>query len=392
MNKEQFDLIINRRNTNSKKWDLEGNGLIPFSIADMDFISPDEVIDAVTNRAKHGVYGYTYRSEDYYRSIINWVDKHYEWKIAQEEICHSPGIVTGLNLIIDTFTELGDGVIIQPPVYYPFLNSIKNNNRKIVYNNLVYNNETYEMDFVDLENKIIESDAALLFLCNPHNPVGRVWTKEELELLGNICLKHNVIIVSDEVHSDIIFDGHKHQSFASISNAFANQSITCISPSKTFNLAGLQTSAIIIPNEDLRSQYMNTLKRLSLDKISPFGVVALEAAYNNGSVWLEKLLEYLQGNLKFGIKYLKTHLPELKLSVPEGTYLLWLDCRELNMSNEELEKFMLNKVKINVRQGYQFGPGGEGFIRLNFACPRSMLQQGLSQLKEAVIELRRKQF
>src|SRR5690625_4405368 len=183
MNKEQFDLIINRRNTNSKKWDLEGNGLIPFSIADMDFISPDEVIDAVTNRAKHGVYEYTYRSEDYYRSIINCVDKHYEWKNEQEEICHSPRIVTGLNLIIDLFTELGDGVIIQPPVYYPFLNSIKNNKRNIVYNNLVYNNETYEMDFVDLENKIIESDAALLFLCNPHNPVGRVCTKEELELL-----------------------------------------------------------------------------------------------------------------------------------------------------------------------------------------------------------------
>lgn len=387
MNNNLFESMIDRKNTNSKKWDIEGDGLIPFSIADMDFLAPNEIVEAVSNRAAHGIYGYTYRSRDYYNSIVNWVYSQYNWKIKRDEICHSPGIVTGLSLVLESLTIPGDSIMIQTPVYYPFMKVINLNNRNIVYNHLINDKYHYEIDFEDFENKIKESKIKLFFLCNPHNPVGRVWTKKELIKLGEICVKHNVIIVSDEVHSDIIFAGNQHQCFASISEAFANQSITCIAPSKTFNLAGLQTSAIIIPNEKLRNKYMNTLSRLSLDKVSPFGVVALEAAYRHGYDWLKGLLDYLQGNLSFIETYLKTNLPELKYSKPEGTYLLWIDCRELNLSNEELESFMLEKVKINVRQGYQFGPGGDGFIRLNFACPRSMLKQGLSQLKDAINQM-----
>lgn len=378
-----FDRVIDRLGTESKKWEHEEE-VLPFSIADMEFKAPVEVIDEITARAEHGIYGYTYRAEDYYDSIINWGKRRYDLDIRKEEICHSPGIVTALSLIVNTYTAENDAIIIQSPVYYPFMNVIKNNKRKIVSNNLVLNNDKYEMDFNDLKDKIISSNAKVLLLCNPHNPVGRVWTKTELIELGNLCLENNVLVVSDEVHSDIIFGNHKHISIASLSKEFANNTITCIAPSKTFNLAGMHTSAIIIPNKELRDSYMNTLTNLSLDKANLFGVIALETAYNKGESWLKELLIYLEGHVDLITGYIDKNIPEITYHRPEGTYLIWLDCSRLNMNDVELEDFMINKAKVSLRHGYHFGPGGEGFVRLNFACSKEMLEKGLHRIKSAI--------
>src|SRR5699024_9092274 len=337
--------------------------VLPFSIADMEFMAPMSVIRDMTHRARHGIYGYTLRSEGYYDAIINWNKTRNNWEINKEYICHSPGIVTALNLIIQTYTSIGDGIVIQSPVYYPFINSIKNNQRKVVFNELINDNGTYKIDYLDLENQLKREDVKLLFFCSPHNPVGRVWNKEELIKIGNLCLKHNVLIISDEVHSDILLNGSEHNCLAKLSDDLSNNSITCMAPSKTFNLAGLQTSTIIIPNNNLRRNYLKTLESLSLNKITPFGLTGVESAYKNGEDWLNDLINKLEDNLKFIENYLISNITDIKLIQPQGTYLAWMDCRSLGMSDKELESFMLNEAKVNVRQGYQFGPGGSGFIR-----------------------------
>lgn len=388
-----FDQPIDRKGTASVKWDstpeiFGQSNLLPMWIADMDFPSPMPVIDALKRRAEHGFFGYTSRPDSFYKAIEKWMKKKHGWQIKREWICTSPGIVTGLSLLINTFTDPGDKVIVQPPVYYPFINLIKNNGREVVYNPLRYrtdlNEATYEMDFDDLKQKIVNTGAKMLILCSPHNPVGRVWTKEELKRLGELCLEHQVLVVSDEVHSEIIFPNHCHTPFPLVSKSFELSSIVCVSPSKTFNLAGLHTSVIIIPNAQLRERYLSILERFSLNKVNIFGTVALESAYKYGEDWLNQLLTYLYQNVLYLSDYIRERIPKIKVIKPQGTYLVWLDCRELGMDDQQLEQFMIGKANVALRHGYLFGPGGEGFVRINIACPRSILHEGLKRIERAV--------
>ena len=383
-----FDTVISRIDTRSEKWDgLEQRfgtkDVLPMWVADMDFMSPPPVIEALRQRVEHGVYGYTIRTDSYFEAIVNWLQRRHQWNIEKEWIAHSPGVVPALSLIISTFAKPGDKVLIQSPVYHHFAHSIQAQGRIVQNNPLNLANGRYTMDFDNLEANI-DDDVKLMILCNPHNPVGRVWTREELAKLGQICMRHNILVVSDEIHCDIVYKNHTHIPFASISEEIAQNSMTCIAPSKTFNLLGLQTSSIIIPNQRLREEFNQAMDRLSLCSPNLFGVVALEAAYRDGEDWLNQLLNYLEGNVDYLLQYIAEHLPQLRATRPEGTYLIWLDCRNLGLSMSELDKFMLQKARIALNEGYIFGGGGEGFMRMNIACPRSVLKQCLRQLSEAV--------
>ncbi|HAJ32575.1 MAG TPA: cystathionine beta-lyase [Candidatus Atribacteria bacterium] len=389
--KYNFDEIIDRNKYHSVKWDeLETTfgaipkDVLPMWIADMEFRSPKPIIEAIKKANEHGIYGYTSRPLSYYQAIIDWMEKRHNWKIKKDWIAYSSGVVPALSLIIRAFCQPGDKVIVQPPVYYPFFRVIENNGCHIVNNPLKLSNKKYFMDWEDLERKIDDPRAKLLIFCSPHNPVGRVWQKEELIILGEICLKHNIIVVSDEIHADILFKGYRHIPFASISLAFAHNSITCTAPSKTFNLAGLQTSSIIIPNKKYYKIYKNILDSLALDENNVFGLVALEAAYRNGEEWLEQLLSYLNENLEFLMKYFKERIPKIKVIKPEGTYLVWLDCRQLGFNAKDLNNFMIKKAGVALDDGYWFGTEGKGFMRINIACPRSFLEEGLKRIERAV--------
>lgn len=387
-----FDRLVDRNKTSSLKWDdterlFGAKGLLPMWVADMDFLSPAPVIEALCQRAEHGIYGYTIRSDSYHESIINWIGKRHGWQIEKEWLTHSPGIVSALSFIVQTYTKPGDKVVIQPPIYYPFLNVVKNNGRELVFNPLILNNGRYEMDFDDLRGKLAGGDVKIMLLCSPHNPVGRVWSREELTELGQICLEHNVLVISDEIHFDIVMPNQSHTNFAEISKAFADNSITCTAPSKTFNLAGLQASTVIIPNPLLREQYMETINRHSLKSTNTFGVTALESAYRNGEEWLDQLLVYLSGNLDYLLESFADSIPLIKPIKPEGTYMVWLDCRELGMDDQQLEHFFVHDANVALRQGYMFGPGGTGFMRINIACPRDVLHEGIKRIEQAVNRL-----
>jgi cystathionine beta-lyase len=390
--KYDFDKVINRTDHHSVKWDeiettFGSKDVIPMWIADMDFMSPKPLIKAIKKAAEHGIYGYTSRPLSYYEAIINWMKKRHNWKVKKDWLAYSPGVVPAISLIIRTFSQPGDKVIIQTPVYYPFFRVIENNGRFVVSNPLKLENEQYVMDFEDLERKINDPRVKILILCSPHNPVGRVWNKKELIKLGEICLRNNIIVVSDEIHADILYEGYRHTPFASISEEFARNSITCTSPSKSFNLAGLRTSTIIIPNKKYYKVYNNVLNSLSLNEDNVFGVVALEAAYRYGEEWLTQLLDYLSKNLRFLTKYLEERIPKIKIIKPEGTYLAWLDCRRLGLDTMGLRDFMVKKAKVGLDDGYWFGPGGEGFERMNIACPRSILREGLNRIEKAINNL-----
>jgi len=389
--KYNFDEAIDRTNYHSVKWDeLKTKfgdipeDVLPMWIADMEFRSPQPVIEAIKKAAEHGIYGYTSRPLSYYQAIIDWMEKRHNWKVKKDWLVFSPGVVPALSFIIRAFTQPGDKVIVQPPVYYPFFRVIENNGCHVVNNPLKLSNKKYFMDYDDLEKKVDDSRVKLIILCSPHNPVGRVWQKEELIILGEICLEHNIIVVSDEIHSDILFKGYRHIPFASISPAFAHHSITCTAPSKTFNLAGLQTSSIIIPNKKYCRIYENILDGLALDENNVFGLVALEAAYRDGEEWLEQLLSYLNENLKFLMKYFEERIPKIKVIKPEGTYLVWLDCRQLGLSVKDLNNFMIKKAGVALDDGYWFGTEGEGFMRINIACSRSFLEEGLKRIERAI--------
>lgn len=389
--KYNFDEIIDRKGTNSAKWSKElleqrfGDGeLLPLWIADMDFKCPKPVVDALVERAKHGIYGYSERTSPYYQSIINWNKRGNNWGIKKEWILFTPGIVSALNLLVQTFSFPGDKVIIQNPVYYPFIAAILNNGRHIQYNSLKHENGRYTMDYKDLEEKAKDPRVKLLILCSPHNPVGRVWTKEELTKLGRICIKNNIIVISDEIHSDLILKGYRHTPFASISEEFAQHSVTCTSPSKTFNLAGLQTSNIIIPNERLRVYFSQILQSNHVKSPNVFGIVALRTAYNKGEEWLEQVLEYLNKNACFIEKFVEEKMPEVKYTKPEGTYLAWLDFAAIGKDEKELEIIIQKKAKVALDEGYIFGKGGERFERINFACPQSILEKALDRIEKAI--------
>lgn len=391
--KYDFDKIIDRKNDYSSKWnDIQKmfgrDDLLPMWVGDMDFESPQPVIDALVERAKKGVYGYTSTPPSYFESVAQWMKKRHNWNVETDWMVYTPGVVTALSFIINAFTNPGDKVIVQQPVYYPFFRVIEENGRRLVNNPLVYKDGKYTIDFNDLEEKAKDRRIKLMFLCNPHNPVGRVWTKEELTMLGKICIENNILVVSDEIHQDIVYPGSTHVPFASISEEFALSSITCTSPSKTFNLAGLQTATIIIPNTVYYDIYKNFLKRLELMNNHIFGMVAQEAAYSCGEEWLNQLLEYLAGNLKLLIDEIEREIPQLKAIRPEGTFFVWLDCTSLGLDPHQLSDFMTNKAKLALESGYWFGTGGEGFERINIACPRVYIAEAVKRLKTAIREIK----
>ncbi len=382
--KYDFDRIIDRRGTNSYKWDLGDPDVLPMWVADMDFEVPEPVLKAVVEKAQQGIYGYSVPGNSYFDAIVNWEKKRHGWEIQREWIVFSPGVVPGINMMVRAFTQPGDKVIVQTPVYYPFFRAIINNGCQIEKNPLKLENGKYHMDFKDLEQKASDPRANILILCSPHNPVGRVWTRDELERLGEICLRNKVLVISDEIHSDLVFKGSRHTPFALASRGWERNCLTCIAPSKTFNLAGLQTSAIIIQDPLMRRRFLNVLEsNLSVIQ-NIFGITALEAAYTKGEEWLDELLEYLEGNLNFLVEYVRERLPMVEVIRPEGTYLVWMDFRKLGMDSGSLEKFMLEKAKIWLDEGYIFGREGEGIERINIACPRSVLAEGLSRIERAV--------
>jgi len=382
-----FDKIIDRRGSNCLKWDFAStffgtNDLLPMWVADMDFESPPSVLNAIRRRAEHGVFGYTARPQSYYQAIINWVEKRHNWQIKREWLSYAPGVVPAIHLCIMAFSHPGDKVIVQTPAYYPFFSAVRNTGRQLETNPLKNVEGHYEMDFDDLEKKI-DSRTKILILCNPHNPVGRVWTRDELARIGEICLKHDIKIISDEIHSDLVFKEYEHTPMASLSEDLALQTITCISPSKTFNLAGLSTAVVIAPNKRMLQEYNNALSSVGLGLGNVFGIVALEAAYSHGEEWLEQLLTYIKGNYEYMKEFLKQHLPQIKITELQGTYLAWLDFRDFGMTTKELRDFLYNKAKVGFEDGSVFGKEGEGFMRVNLACPRSTIEEAMRRLIEA---------
>ncbi len=396
-----FDEEVDRRGTHSVKWEFTfggdriaytdhadpkygANRVLPMWVADMDFRVPPAVIEALADRVAHGIFGYTVPTDSYYEAVIGWMARRYGRSIEREWITLAPGIVPAVNMMVQAFIEPGDKVLIQPPVYYPFFAAVQNNGGEIVSNSLVVEDDYYRMDFDDLAQKAADPAVKMAILCSPHNPVSRVWTREELTRFGKICLENDVLVISDEIHCDLIYDGVEFTSFASINDDFAQKSIVCTAPSKTFNLAGLKTSNVIIQDQALREKFAQALERNGLHGGSAFGIVATEAAYNHGEAWLEAVMAYIQDNYRFMAAYIAEHLPQLKVIPPEGTYLVWVDCRALGLDAAARKKLMMQDAKLFLDNGEMFGPEGEGFERFNIACPRSILAEALARLKTAV--------
>ena len=384
-----FDQIVDRRNTKSLKYDFaEKRGmpkdLLPLWVADMDFKTSSYVQDALAKQVEHGIFGYSDTLTPYFEIVRSWMKRHHDWDVEEDWLVKTPGVVFAIAAAVRAFTEKGDGVLLQQPVYYPFSEAIRDNGRELVNSPLKLVNGHYEMDFDDLERKIVEHKVTLFLLCSPHNPVGRVWTEEELRRIGDICVKHGVIVVSDEIHSDFVWKGHKHTIFASLSEKYADISVTCTAPSKTFNLAGLQTSNIFIPNRELRHRFRKAVDQAGYSQLNTMGLVACRAAYEEGGEWLEQLKGYLQENLVFARDYIANNLPGIHLIEPEGTYLIWLDLRELGLTEAEREDLIVNKAKLWLDSGAIFGEDGEGFERINIACPRATLQEAFDRLAEAL--------
>jgi cystathionine beta-lyase len=382
-----FDEVINREGTNSVKFDLrktifKNETVLPMWVADMDFRTPGFIMDAIQKRLEHELLGYTYIPSSFYESVLKWNLRRHNWKIWPEWISFSPGVVPALNLLIMAFTKPGDGVIIQPPVYFPFFTAVKNHNRKLITNPLRYDKGCYEIDFTDLEAKIDES-TRMLILCNPHNPAGNVWSPDVLRRLGEMCLRHEVLIVSDEIHSDLVYPGYRHTPMASLSDDIAANTITCMSPSKTFNLAGLSTAYTVISDPALRKRYDKVLDDVHVGAGNIFGFVAAEAAYTHGDEWLDQLMVYLSGNVRMLQEFVTEKLPLISVIPPQATYLIWLDCSRTGMSSEALKSFMIHEAGLGLNDGPQFGKEGEGFQRINIACPRQMLLEALVKLNKA---------
>jgi len=386
-----FDTVIDRRNTGSVKWDLAEarlgyRDIIPMWVADMDFRAPEPIIQALRKVADHGIYGYAARMPSYYEAFISWMNQRFNWDIKREWIEFTPGVVTAVNLAVRAFTQPGDEVIVQTPVYYPFFSAVTCNGRTLLDNPLRLENGRYIMDLASLEKKMTPR-TRLILLCSPHNPGGRVWNKEELTALGELCLKHGIIVVSDEIHSDIVYHGFSHTVFATLSPEFAQNSIVCTGVSKTFNLAGLAISNIVIPNADLRKRFHDEVAACGLTLSNIFGLAAAEAAYRHGKPWLEALLKYLEGNLDYLTDYIVSNIPGIKVVRPQGTYLVWLDCRDLPISGERARNFMLAEAGVGLEEGTIFGAKEIGFWRMNFACPRSILKQAMERIETAVRKL-----
>lgn len=383
-----FDEIIDRRGTNCVKYDqLEerfgDRNLIPLWVADMDFRTPDFIVNALRERCDHEIFGYTFDSDEYYQSIINWVHYKHDWNIEREWLSYIPGIVKGIALAVQCFTEKGDKIIIQPPVYHPFRIVPESLGREVVYNPLKLGDEGYEMDFEQLE-QVIDDRCKLLILSSPHNPGGIVWSKETLIRLAEICARQGVLVISDEIHAEMAFPQYKHRPFASVSQEAADNSITFMAPSKTFNIAGIVTSYAIVPNEVIRKRFYSFLEAGEFNAGTIFAYTATIAAYTYGAEWLQQMRNYVMNNVRFVSDYLKYHIPSIKVYQPQASFLVWLDCRELRLPQEELVALFTKKAGLALNDGAMFGPGGEGFMRLNIGCPRSVLEQALDSLKKAL--------
>ena len=387
----RFDKIIDRKNTKCYKWDYNKEifgkqDLLSMWVADMDFQSPQEVLEVLKERVDHGVFGYTGITDSFYDSIINWMKERFDWEIKKNWIITTPGIVPAINFAIQTYTNTSDKILVQTPVYYPFFTSIKNNKRTLIISELKHKGDHYEMDFADLENKLAD-DVKMMILCSPHNPVSRVWKLEELQRVSELCLKYNVLLISDEIHSDLVFSNNEHIPIPTISKQITDNSITMFAPSKTFNVAGLSLSYVIIPNKNIRIKFQKTLLKLGLHGGNVFGIEALEASYKYGQKWLEELLIYVDDNYNFVKQYFQNNIPQIKPIKMEGTYLLWLDCRKMELSQKELVNFFINKAGLALNDGSKFGKGGKGFMRMNLGCSRRLIEKALNQLESAINRL-----
>ncbi|NLP34439.1 MAG: pyridoxal phosphate-dependent aminotransferase [Clostridiales bacterium] len=386
-----FDKIIDRSGTNSIKYDFAvERGMpadtIPLWVADMDFQTAPDIIETLVEAAKHGIYGYTDTKKDYFEAVYHWYKNRFHWETKEEWIVKTPGIVFAIAMVVRALTKEDDSILIQQPVYYPFSQVILKNNRKLVNNPLIYENGGYHIDFDDFEAKIIKNKVKLFILCSPHNPVGRVWREEELTRLGDICMKYQVKVISDEIHGDFTYPENVHTVFASIKKEFLNNSVICTAPSKTFNLAGLQVSNLFVANEEMRQRICDEIERSGYSQLNTMGLIACQAAYEKGMFWLEELKTYLKGNLDFIRSFLLENIPQIKLVEPEGTYLVWLDFRDLNLNEKELENLIINKAKLWLDSGTMFGEEGSGFQRVNIACPRATLEKAFQQLASAIKE------
>ena len=389
-----FDEIVERRGTDCLKYDFAKRrgkpaDVLPLWVADMDFKTSSYVEDALIERAKHGIFGYSDTQEVYFNAVAGWMERHHHWKIKEDWLIKTPGVVFALAMAVKAFTKVGDSILVQQPVYYPFSEVIRDNDRVIVSNDLILGDDNrYHIDLADFEKQIVEHDVKLFLLCNPHNPSGRVFTKEELTAMGDICVKHGVTVVSDEIHNDFVYPGYEHTVFANVDPRFAEFTLTCTAPSKTFNLAGLQISNIFIPNENLRKAFKAEIDKTGYDEPNALGVVACEAAYRAGEDWLDQLKAYLLKNLNFLRDFLQEKLPQIHLVEPEGTYLVWLDCSELGITGKELDQFIVDKAGLWLDGGSMFGPSGAAFQRVNIACPQATLELALNKLKAAVDNLK----
>jgi len=385
--KYDFDQMPDRSGTDCIKWDylrkyFGQDGLNALWVADMDFKAPAEILNPIIKRAEHGIFGYTEIPEGFYSAVIGWFKNRYGWQICRDWIVVTPGVVPALNLAIQTFTEPGAGVIIQPPVYFPFRDSVELNGRKLLNNPLKLLGGKYTMDLDDLNEKAAEAE--ILVLCSPHNPVSRVWTEKELAEIGVICERNGLLVFSDEIHADIVFSPAVHKPLAPLSEYLTRRSISAYATSKTFNLAGLQLSVNIVPDSGIRETFILSLERLHLNMSNIFGIVGTQAAYTHGAEWLDQLIEYLRLNYVTVKDYLEKEIPGISVMNPEGTYLLWLDCRRLNLSDDQLASLFVNRAGLALSPGEMFGPGGSGFMRLNIACPRQNLLKALISLKAAM--------
>lgn len=388
-----FDTVPNRRGTNCFKYDFAREmgmpeDVLPLWVADMDFPTAPAVLERLHALAEHGIFGYTGVKDAYFSAVHNWYAQRFGWETQRSWLVTTPGVVFAIAIAIRAFTQKGDAILIQQPVYYPFADKVTENDRQLVVNPLILKNGRYEMDFADMERKIADNHVKMLLLCSPHNPVGRVWTKEELLRVGEICQKHGVLVVSDEIHADFTYAGHTHRVFASVKSEFADFTITCTAPSKTFNLAGLQNSNIFIPNRQLRHAYKKELSACGCGGTNCMGMAACQAAYEAGADWLEQLKQYLAGNLAYIRQFLREKLPDIALIEPEGTYLVWLDLRKLGLTEQQQRQLIVQDAKLWLDTGTLFGQGGEGFERINIACPRATIEQAMQRLERAVHKTR----
>ena len=383
-----FDTPIDRTHTWSIKHDFKkengkADDILPLWVADMDFRSPDSVIEALKKAVDHGIFGYSRADESYFDAVAAWYQKRHHLTLQPEWMTCTPGIVFALSIAVRAFTQEGDAVLIQPPVYHPFSRAILRNKRTLVENPLVLKDGHYEMDLEDLEQKVLDEHVKLMILCNPHNPVGRVWTREELTALADICLRHHVYVISDEIHGDFVWQGHEQTPYASISEEACLHSMMCTAPSKTFNLAGMATSNLFIPDPEMRRKFRSELLDVGQENMNRLGLFACRAAYESGGEWLDQLIGYLAGNLALVRDFCKNRVPQIQLVEPEGTYLAWLDCRELGMTDDELMAFFSDEAKVWLDPGTHSGEQGSGFMRFNLGSSRSVIAQALDQIEAA---------